>query len=155
MEDNVAVVATYIGRSLRNRLDGAARQCGITGLQWRMLAALKQMPGSNQGALASALGAEPIAAGRMIDRLEKLELIERRRDPADRRAWRLFITQSSEQLMVQLAQKAEVVSDDVLVGFSAEERVVLLELLTRMRVNLSDGCPSDGFNFSRFFGPES
>ena len=123
MEDNVAFIATYIGRSLRDRLDGAARQCGITGQQWRMLAALKHMPGSNQGAVASALGMEPIAAGRMIDRLEKLELIERRSDPADRRAWRLFITHSSEQLVARLAQKAEDVSKDALVGFTAEERI--------------------------------
>lgn len=152
MEGNVAVIATYIGRILRTRLDLAARQFGITGLQWRMLAALQHMPGSNQGALALSLGVEPITAGRMIDRLEKLGLIERRRDPTDRRAWRLYITDSSEHLMGRLAQCAASVSEDALAGFSAEEHAVLVELMTRMRANLSDEPALDGLSRSGFAG---
>ena len=42
--------------------------------------------------LADRLDVEPISACRMIDRLEEAGLVERQRDPADRRAWRLSLT---------------------------------------------------------------
>nr|WP_298105521.1 MarR family transcriptional regulator [uncultured Shinella sp.] len=152
MEGNVAVIAIYIGRILRTRLDVAARQFGITALQWRMLSTLQHMPGSNQGALASLLRVEPITAGRMIDRLEKLELIERRSDPADRRAWRLYVTDSSEQLMGSLAQCVDNMCEDALTGFSAEEHAALVELMARMLANLSDEAPLDGLNLPGIAG---
>lgn len=138
VKDNVAFLASDIGRLFRKRFDVAARQLGVTGPQWRMLAAIRRSPGTNQVALASWLEVEAITAGRMIDRLEKLELVERRHDPADRRKWRLFLTPASERLMDQLASCAKDVFAEALSCFDEAEQRQLLSLLQRLRGNLSD-----------------
>lgn len=138
MQDNVVFLATDVGRLFRKRFDVAARQLGVTGPQWRMMAAIRRTPGMNQGALAAWLEVEAITAGRMIDRLEKRGLVERRHDPADRRTWLLFLTAASEQLMVQLASCATDAFAEALAGFSDADHEHLKTLLERLRANLSD-----------------
>jgi DNA-binding MarR family transcriptional regulator len=138
MQNNLAFLASDIGRLFRKRFDVTARKLGVTGPQWRMLAAVRRTPGTTQGALAAWLEVEPITAGRMIDRLEKLNLVERRHDPADRRVWRLFLTHEAEQLMDRLAQCAGSVFEDALAGFSEAEHAMLIGLMERLRANLSE-----------------
>lgn len=138
MNNNAAFLATDVGRLFRKRFDVAARQLGVTGPQWRMLAAIRRTPGTNQCALATWLEVEAITAGRMIDRLEKLGLVTRKDDPADRRRWRLFLTAESEQLMDRLGDCATDVFEDAFAGFSQAERGQLTDLLERLRSNLSD-----------------
>jgi DNA-binding MarR family transcriptional regulator len=138
MNNNAAFLATDVGRLFRKRFDVAARQLGVTGPQWRMLAAIHRTPGTNQCALATWLEVEAITAGRMIDRLEKLGLVTRKDDPADRRRWRLFLTAESEQLMDRLGDCATDVFEDAFAGFSQAERGQLTDLLERLRSNLSD-----------------
>lgn len=143
MQNNVAFLATDVGRLFRKRFDVAARQLGVTGPQWRMLAAVRRTPGTTQGALATWLEVEAITAGRMIDRLEKLGLVERRDDPADRRRWCLHLTPNAEQLMDQLGGCASHVFDDALAGFNDTEHELLKALLERVRANLTDENPAE------------
>jgi DNA-binding MarR family transcriptional regulator len=140
---NVAFLATDVGRLFRKRFNVAARHLGVTGAQWRMLAAIRRTPGINQCAIASWLEVEAITAGRMIDRLEKAGLVERRADPSDRRTWRLYLTAEADRQMDRLSDFGEVVFDEALAGFSASERATLLTLLERVRANLSEHMPED------------
>jgi len=141
--DNVAFLATDVGRLFRKRFNVAARQLGVTGAQWRMLAAIRRTPGTNQCALAAWLEVEAITAGRMIDRLEKAGLVERRHDPSDRRAWCLYLTAQADCQMQRLADYGEVVFDEALAGFSDHDHQTLLALLERVRANLSANMPED------------
>lgn len=133
---SIVFLATDVGRLFRKRFDAAAREFGVTGPQWRVLGTLRQRPGLTQALLAAELDVEAITTGRMIDRLQKAGLVERRPDPADRRAWLLFATSAAEDLLDRLQRTAEVVIEDVLSGFSAEEGRNLAALLTRLRDNL-------------------
>lgn len=138
MKVNVAFLSSDVGRLFRKRFAAAARPFGVTGAQWRMLAMIQRDAGINQGALAGWLEVEPITAGRMIDRLEKLDLVERRHDPADRRQWRLHLTAKGAELMQQMSGCAQAVIADSVSGFSADEHAQLVKLLDRMRTNLSE-----------------
>ncbi|MGD9809991.1 MAG: MarR family winged helix-turn-helix transcriptional regulator [Sphingobium sp.] len=102
MENNIAFLCVDIGRLFRKRFADAARCVGGTGAQWRALIVLRRMPGISQGTLAERLDVEPITACRMVDRLEQAGLVERRRDPADRRAWRLFLTDAADPVVDEL-----------------------------------------------------
>lgn len=143
MEHNIAFLATDVGRLFRKRFDVLARQMGVTGPQWRMLAAIRRHPGATQGALATMLDVEAITAARMVDRLQKLGLVERRPDPADRRAWRLFLLPAAEPLVDRLRGCASVVFADALTGFDDAEHELLNALLQRVRANLSDEPTAD------------
>ena len=68
-----------------------------------------------RNALIEAGLPKPVArcmAGRMVDRLEKLGLVERRDDPADRRRWQLFLTARAEDLMARMGECAQAVIDE-------------------------------------------
>ena len=72
---------------------------------------LSRNEGINQGGLAELLEVEPITLCRMVDRLEEAGLVERRRDPADRRAWQLFLTDKSRPLLDELRAIADELID--------------------------------------------
>ncbi|MEI6642704.1 MAG: MarR family transcriptional regulator [Novosphingobium sp.] len=143
MQNNIAFLTSDVSRLLRKRFDVVSRRFGVTGPQWRMLAALRRTPGINQGALAQWLEVEAITAGRMIDRLEKSGMVERRADPNDRRAWRLFLTDEATPLLDELFGCATEVFDEALQGFAAGERDLLLALLERVRANLLEDAPPE------------
>ena len=136
---SIVFLATDIGRLFRKRFDAAAREFGVTGPQWRVLRTLCDRPGLTQSLLAAELDVEAITTGRMIDRLQKAGLVERRPAPTDRRAWLLYATDAAHNLLARLQRTAEVVIDEVLSGFSAEESRVLTALLNRLRDNLGPG----------------
>jgi len=136
VENNVAFLASDVGRLFRKRFEVATRDLGVTGPQWRALVLISANPGVNQGSLAGMLEVEAITAGRMIDRLEKLGLVERRTDPGDRRAWLLHLTPAAAPLLESLRGRAADVIADSVSNFTAEEHAVLVGLLGRMREKL-------------------
>ena len=138
MKVNVAFLSSDVGRLFRKRFAASAQHFGVTGPQWRMLAAIQRDPGTNQGALAGWLEVEPITAGRMIDRLEKLGLVERRDDPADRRCWCLYLTAKGEELIRSMKPLAQQAIGEAVSGLTDDEHAQLLSLLERVRMNLSD-----------------
>lgn len=133
----IVYLATDIGRLFRKRFDTAARAFGVTGPQWRLLGILKRRPGATQTTLAAELEVEAITTGRMIDRLEKAGLVERRADPADRRAWLLYLTDAGDRQLVQLRGTVDEVMRDVLAGFDPPGLAALLASLERLRDNLT------------------
>lgn len=145
MKDNVAFLASDIGRLFRKRFEASASDreiCGpLTGPQMRLLGAISRNPGASQIVLANLLDVEPITAARMLDRLQQAGLVERHPDPADRRAWRLHLTPRAEPLLIAARARVETLVDAALEGFSAAERSMLETLLTRLRDNLSTEPP--------------
>src|SRR6478736_4826568 len=53
----------------------------ITPIQWAVIAAILEEPGTGQKHIAKRVGVDPVALGQMIDALEKNGMVERRADP--------------------------------------------------------------------------
>ncbi len=136
--DHVGFLMSDNSRLLRRAFDRKVREIGVTGPQARLLLTLNRAPGENQGFYAERLEVEPITLCRMADRLEEANMIERRPDPADRRAWQLHLTDKSRKMVGRLQQKAESLVDDMLAGLTADERSEFSRLLTAVGENLSD-----------------
>ena len=143
MSDTVGFLLSDTARLLRRRFDERARAIGVTRAQWRTLTVLSRNEGANQGALAELLEVEPITLCRMIDRLAEAGHVERRRDPADRRAWNIYLTDRSRPLLDQLRTLAETVVDDALDGLNPAARAALTQSLQRVRDNLSANPDQD------------
>lgn len=137
MADQTGFLVGDVSRLLRRAFDVRARGIGVTRTQWRMLTTLSRNEGVNQGRLAELLDVEPITLCRMVDRLSDAGLVERRPDPADRRAWRIFLSDRSRPILDELRSLGNGLLDQALAGFSPSERDQLAELLERMRDNLS------------------
>ncbi len=136
MSDSLGFLISDVSRLMRRRFDERAREVGATRAQWRTLTTLSRNEGLNQGALADLLEVEPITLCRMIDRLEESGLVERRRDPSDRRAWQLFLTDKSKPILDDLRRMADDLFAQVLSGLDESERAALGKSLERMRSNL-------------------
>ena len=137
MDENIGTLLAQVSRLLRRSFDERARGIGVTRPQWQVLSLLMLHAGSNQGALAEMLEVEPITLGRMIDRLQEAELVERRADPADRRAWRIYLTEKGEGLLDKLRPFGLETLAVALEGVSEAERDQFTATLARVRTNLS------------------
>jgi DNA-binding MarR family transcriptional regulator len=137
MEENLGSIVSDVSRLIRRSFDERARGIGVTRPQWRVLSVLLRNEGINQGGLADLLEVEPITLCRMVDRLQEADLVERRSDPADRRAWRLYLTEKARALLEQLRPLAHTMFDDALDGLSDSDQLQMMAALDRVRQNLS------------------
>jgi MarR family transcriptional regulator for hemolysin len=101
-------------RLLRNYIDHRAKGRGTTRAQWIVLFRLRQHEGLSQVDLADVLELQPISLVRLLDRLVEHGLLERRPDPKDRRANRLFLTRAGHQLVDDLDSLRDAIAIDVL-----------------------------------------
>jgi DNA-binding MarR family transcriptional regulator len=144
MSEPLGFLISDVSRLMRRRFDERARRLNLTRAQWRTLVVLSRNEGSNQGQLADLLDVEPITLCRMVDRLEEAGHVERRRDPSDRRVWRIYLTDAARPLLESLKLVADDVFEDAMSGISSEDRDQLFAALEIVRRNLSD--PSSDVN---------
>lgn len=140
MKELTGFLISDVARLMRREFDARAKKLGVTRPQWRTLLVLQRHEGVRQTALAEKLEVEPISLCRMIDRLEESGLVERRRDPADRRAWQLFLTPEAGPLLTQLHRIAGDIGSDVFHWLDDEQEAAFAATLTRMRDALADSC---------------
>jgi MarR family transcriptional regulator, transcriptional regulator for hemolysin len=121
--------------ALRKAFDRHTVGLGVTRAQWKVLFRLTRMPGLRQVELADMLDVEPITLCRIVDRLEEAGLVERSRDPEDRRAWRLHVTARAQPLIEKLqAVGAELVAE-AFAGIDPKDIELTRHVLARMREN--------------------
>lgn len=137
MERRVGTVLAQVARLMRRAFDERAREIGVTRPQWQVLSVLLRHEGIKQGGLGEILEVEPITAGRMIDRMQDAKLVERKTDPADRRAWRLFLTPRGREIIDRLQPLAMETTEEALKGISEEDQADLLRTLDTMLENIT------------------
>jgi MarR family transcriptional regulator for hemolysin len=123
-------------RLMRRRFDARAREIGLTRAQWRVLAQLRRREGINQTALAEIMEIEPISLSRHIDRLVEKDIVERRADPRDRRAWRLYLRPAAQPVLDRLREVSNENRKEVLQGIPVEESEALIDTLLKIKANL-------------------
>ncbi len=126
-----------VSRLMRRRFDARAREIGLTRAQWRVLTQLRRREGINQTALAEIMEIEPISLGRHIDRLVDKDFVERRPDPRDRRAWRLYLRPEVQPVLDRLRAISIANRKEELQGIPAEESDALIDTLLKIKGNLT------------------
>ncbi|HEX7340074.1 MAG TPA: MarR family transcriptional regulator [Rhodanobacteraceae bacterium] len=121
---------------LRKHFDRRAVRFSLTRAQWRALKCLHYRAGIRQHELAEFLDMEPIAVGRVVDRLENAGFVERRVDPADRRCWRLHPTGKAGDVIDDMERIALGLREDATRGIDEADLRLALDVLERMKGNL-------------------
>ncbi|MBA3941664.1 MAG: MarR family transcriptional regulator [Sphingopyxis sp.] len=137
MSETIGFLLNDSARLFRRAFNARTKGGGITALQWRLISYLKRHEGIRQGPLAELIEVEPITLSRMVDRLAEAGLVERRADPADRRAWQLYLTPRAGEQLAGMRPVAEALSAEALEGLSPAEIEQLTALVERVRANLS------------------
>jgi len=128
-------VARLFGRRFNQR---ALLFLGLTRAQCKVLGYLARNEGINQAGLADLLEIKPMTLVRQIDRMEEDGWIERRPDPADRRARRLVLTEKARRILARILDLSSEVRAEAFAGLSDAEGRHLIDLLARVHGNLSE-----------------
>ena len=131
-----AFIVNDVARLLRTYADYKAAQLGITRAQWAVLVRLDRAQGLNQSELAEVLDLQPITLTRLLDKLCDSGLIERRPDPTDRRAKRLYLTAAARPLLEQVGALGEETMAAVMEGVSQENIEQIVSQLDVVKENL-------------------
>lgn len=125
-----------VARLLRVDADKRARSHGMTRAQWAILIWLERQPGISQKELAELLEVEPITVARLIDRLERRGMVERRPDPRDRRIWRLHLCPDAVPMLREIDQQRSEIVRMLSVGLDDAALGEMMEALLTMKTNL-------------------
>ena len=125
-----------VARLMKTYADQRARQFGTSRAQWAVLIRIERNEGLKQSELADMLDLQPITLTRLLDRLADNGLIERRADPNDRRANRLYLKPAAKPLLDRLAELGTDLMETVLEGLSQASIERTLKELTMVKDNL-------------------
>ena len=135
-DSNLGLLVHDVARLMRANFHRRVQPLGLTQAQWRALFHMSRHEGINQVALAEILEIQPITVARLIDRLEAAGWAERRPDPADRRAFRLYVTAEAQPLLEQIRELSASTREESMSGLDKKARDQLLDLLTTTKDNL-------------------
>jgi DNA-binding MarR family transcriptional regulator len=128
-------------RAVDSSLAGCLRPRHLIAL--RLLHERGPMP---QHGLGAALSLDPSNVVGLLNELEERGLVERRRDPADRRRHIVSLSAGGEQELARTYSRLGLVEDDLFSALSADERATLHALLERVvgaATVKSPGCAPD------------
>jgi MarR family transcriptional regulator, transcriptional regulator for hemolysin len=138
LERDPLVVLSDVARLVRTLADARARAHGMTRAQWMILVRLERQPGMSQNELASLIEVEPITAGRLVDRLERRGMVERRPDPSDRRIWRLHLTPDAQPMLKEIAKARVELNGMIIASLPQKDLDTTIDCLLQMKANMTD-----------------
>jgi DNA-binding MarR family transcriptional regulator len=127
-----AFLLTQLGTHCAQAFARRIGELDLTPPQTGLLRAVAQAPGSSQQALAELLGTPATRLVALVDGLEERGLVERRRNPADRRLHAVHLTDAGTALLRDIGRIAREHDDAVLASLGADERARLHELLSKL-----------------------
>jgi MarR family transcriptional regulator for hemolysin len=140
--DDLLFLLNDLGRLLRTEADRRAKAHGMTRAQWGVLLWLEREPGLSQRELAEMLEVEPITVARLVDRLERTGMVERRADSADRRFWRLHLTDAARPILAEIHVHRDVMGQSLTAGMSQDAKRRLVDSLVHMKCLLTTDRPT-------------
>ncbi len=119
-------------RLCRDYFDALAGPLGIHGRHFSVLAVLGEEKPLAQVEMSERLGIDRNTMVLLLDDLEARGLVTRRRDPRDRRAHLVSLTDGGRNVLAQSTALARRTNDEVFAPLSADERAQLHALLSRL-----------------------
>jgi MarR family transcriptional regulator for hemolysin len=136
--DPLGLDVTRTGRLLHRAFDEQLVAAGGSLPMWLILIALKRGEHTMQRDVATSIGIEDATLTHHLNRMDRDGLIERHRDPANRRNQIVTLTDSGETLFASLLTTVTAFDRRIRAGFTAPELDTLGQLLARLRTNLEE-----------------
>jgi MarR family transcriptional regulator, lower aerobic nicotinate degradation pathway regulator len=129
-----------LGFAAKDRSMKAYEQTGLHPYHYAILLVLDEGSRDTQGSIADALGYDRGQLVGLLDELEEQKLVERRRDPNDRRRHLVRLTSEGTRTLGRLRRVTREVEDEFLAPLSEQERADLHELLLRLAEKHEPRC---------------
>ena len=128
--------STAIARRLQKKFNAA--ELNLTIEQWSVLYHLWKQDGLSQQELCNSTFRDKPSITRLVDNLEKLQLVKRVASDSDRRINMIYLTRQGARLQEQTLTLAEETLNEALEGISAEHINLCKEILQQVYDNLSE-----------------
>jgi DNA-binding MarR family transcriptional regulator len=129
-----------LGFAAKERAMEAYERTGLHPYHHAILALLGEAARETQGEIADALGYDRGQLVGLLDELEERGLVERRRDPDDRRRHLVRLTSDGKRTLRRLRALARQIEDEFLAPLGDEERAQLHALLLRLAERHEPRC---------------
>lgn len=136
LDDCIGIITNRVAKSLSKAFGKRLEERGITRTQWIAIYYIGEMKGITQKELAEKMSATEASTARLVDRLEKNELVIRRKDSEDRRITKLTLTDKGKHFREDLIPLGEQFSNDITRGISEEELEIYKNVLGKMIQNI-------------------
>ncbi|MFO1309565.1 MAG: MarR family transcriptional regulator [Burkholderiales bacterium] len=120
----------------RTALDRRLRPLGLSRATWMLLAYVRKLDAPSQTVLADRLGLEGPSVVRLVDRLEREGLVERR-SAADRRVRTIHLTAKGEALSAEIHRAAAAMRGELFAGIGEAELEAARSVLQRLHARLA------------------
>jgi DNA-binding MarR family transcriptional regulator len=127
--------STAIARRLQKKFNHC--HLNLTIEQWSVLYHLWKEDGKSQQELCHATFRDKPSITRLIDNLEKLELVKRVADEKDRRINKVYLTKTAQKLQEQTMHLAEETLNEALAGVPPQHIDLCKEVLQKVYDNLN------------------
>jgi DNA-binding MarR family transcriptional regulator len=129
---STAFLLKRLGHTVKERSMEAYEAAGANAFYYSVLAVLEEGDRDTQATIADALGYDRSWLVGLLDELEEAGLIERRRDPGDRRRHLVSLTPAGKKKLAELRKIAKRIEDELLGSLDAAQREQLHELLLQI-----------------------
>jgi DNA-binding MarR family transcriptional regulator len=133
---STAYLLKRLGGKIKERSLAAFEAAGASPYHHTVLAVLDESPRETQATIADSLGYDRSWLVGLLDELEEAGLIERKRDPADRRRHLVSLNPAGKKKLEELRGISRAIEDEFLGGLDASERKELHELLLQVARHL-------------------
>ena len=137
-KDSLGFLITDVSRLMRRHFQRYLQDSSLTLAQARALVYVSRHEGVRQVDLADMLEIQPITLARLLDQLEKADLVERRPNPTDRRAHQVYLAAGAAVQLAIIEQVGSRIKKEALQSIHAEQAEGLMETLRTIRHNLCD-----------------
>ena len=137
-EPTLLYVIKQVELAVRSRLDEILRPAGISVLQYTALTVLERHPDLSSAQLARNSFVTAQSMADMVVALQERGLIERHRDPQDRRRLVLALTADGQKLLNRYRSKVTALEEEMLAPLSARQAADLRRSLAACRAVLAD-----------------
>jgi MarR family transcriptional regulator, transcriptional regulator for hemolysin len=134
---NCGFLLKEVTRRYTLRFEVRAREISLTLQQAKVLTRLEKNEGVSQARLAELAEVDAMTMVRILDRMEADGLLERRPDPADRRARCLYLTAKAKPSLDEVWRLSDEVRAELFAGIPKPDRDLFMNVLERMHDNLS------------------
>ena len=135
---NLGFLMRDISRLYAKYFERHAHELNLTLPQCKVLGQLSRNEGISQAQLAELTITDPMTLVRTLDRMQQDGWVERRPDPADRRAHRLYLREAAKPIVARMWKLADQARTELLAIFKPQEREQLVELIERLHTHLLD-----------------
>ncbi|MBK1650503.1 MarR family winged helix-turn-helix transcriptional regulator [Rhabdochromatium marinum] len=142
--ESAGYLANHLARLFARKLQARIKPLGLSTGIFPALLVLWEGDGLTQRELVAQLDIEQPTMANTLARMERDGLIQRRKDPVDGRAQRIWLTERARALEEPATAAAELVNADALAGFTPEERVAFLAAIQRIIASLQTGIAATG-----------